>query len=71
MKKLMSLYLKVCIVFMAVFVTPAVMASVVSLDLGTYVRWITSPLYCSVMFITSFLLTGAFIDYIVTKKKGE
>jgi hypothetical protein len=71
MKKLMSLYLKVCIVFMTVFVTPAVMASVISLDLGTYVRWITSPLYCSVMFITSFLFTAVFIDHIVTTKKGE
>lgn len=71
MKKLMSLYLKVCIVFMTVFVTPAVMASVVSLDLGTYMNWITSQLYWAIMFFTSFLLTGAFIDYIVTTKKGE
>ena len=57
MKKLFSIYWKVCVVFLGVFITPAAMATVISCDPNMYMLWITSPLYCAIMFFMSMLFT--------------
>jgi hypothetical protein len=57
MKKLFSLYWKVCVVFLSVFITPAAIASIIALDRNIYMLWITSPLYCAVMFFMAMIFT--------------
>jgi hypothetical protein len=58
MKKLFSIYWKVCVVFMGVFITPAAVASIITLDLNIYMSWITSPIYGVIMFFISMIFTA-------------
>lgn len=62
MKKLFSIFWKVCVVFTTVFIMPAVIASIITFDLKTYMLWVTAPIYCAVMFFVAMIFTGYFID---------
>jgi hypothetical protein len=64
MKKLLSLYWKVCVVFLSVFITPACIASIIGLDLSIYMSWITSPIYIVLMFFTSMIFTANAAEYL-------
>jgi len=64
MKKLFSIYWKVCVVFLGVFITPAAIASIIALDLNIYMLWITSPVYCVVMFFMAMIFTGYAVDHL-------
>lgn len=57
MKHLASLYIKAIIVFLAVHITPACMASVLTFKLDTYMVWISHPLYHALMFFISLMFT--------------
>jgi hypothetical protein len=64
MKKLFSIYWKVCVVFLGVFITPAAIASIIALELNIYMLWITSPIYCAIMFFMSLIFTGYAVEYL-------
>ena len=57
MKKIFSLTWKVAVVFTTFFIMPAVIASIITFDLETYMLWVTSPMYCAVMFFMSMIFT--------------
>lgn len=62
MKKLFSIFWKVCVVFTTVFIMPAVIASIITFDLETYMLWVTSPMYCTVMCFIALIFTGYTAD---------
>jgi hypothetical protein len=62
MKKLFSIFWKVCVIFTSVFIMPAVIASIITFDLETYMLCVTAPLYCAVMFFIALIFTGYAVD---------
>lgn len=64
MKKLFSIYWKVCVVFLGVFITPAAIACAIALDINIYMLWITSPIYIAVMFFIALIFTGYAGEYL-------
>lgn len=64
MKKLFSIFWKVCVVFLSVFITPAAIACIIALDIDIYMLWVTSPIYIAVMFFISLLFTGYATEHI-------
>jgi len=58
MKKLFSIFWKVCVVFLGVFITPAAIACIIALDKDIYMLWVTSPIYIVVMFFVAMIFTG-------------
>lgn len=65
MKKIFSLTWKIAVVFLAFFIMPAVMASLVFLDINVYMACICHPAYDAVMFFLSLFATLACVDYLV------
>jgi hypothetical protein len=57
MKQLASLYIKAIIIFVAVHITPAALATVLSFNLNTYMVWISCPLYHALMIFVSLIFT--------------
>ena len=64
MKHLAILYIQAIIIFVAVHITPAALATVISFKLDTYMVWMASPLYHAVMFFMSLILTVCAIEYL-------
>jgi hypothetical protein len=64
MKHLAILYIQAIIIFVAVHITPAALATVISFKLDTYMIWMASPLYHAVMFFMSLILTVCAIEYL-------
>ena len=64
MKKFLSILWKVAVIFTSVFILPAAIACIVTLDLKIYVSWVTSPLYCVIMFFMSLIFTGYAVDHL-------
>lgn len=62
MKHLASLYIKAIIIFVAVHITPAALATVISFNLDTYMVWISSPLYHALMIFVSLIFTVYAVD---------
>lgn len=58
MKKIMVTYGKMIIMIMVIFVTPAVMASVITLDPLLYIQWVCHPAYDAVMILISTITTA-------------
>ena len=65
MKKIFSLTWKIAVVFLTFFIMPAVMASIVMLDINVYMACICHPAYDAVMFFVSLLATLACVEYLV------
>ena len=65
MKKLFSLYVKACIVFLSVFITPAAVACIITLDLNIYMSWVTAPIYIVLMFFIAIIFTANATEYLV------
>jgi hypothetical protein len=64
MKKLFSIFWKVCVVFLSVFITPAAIACIIALDIDIYMLWVTSPIYIAVMFFISMIFTGYAVEHL-------
>lgn len=65
MKKIFSVTWKVAVVFLSFFIMPAVMASIVFLDINVYMACICHPAYDAVMFFLSLFATLACVEYLV------
>lgn len=65
MKKIFSLTWKVAVVFLTFFIMPAVMASIVMLDLNVYMNCICNPMYCALMFIMALIGTLASVEHLI------
>ena len=65
MKKIFSLTWKVAVVFLTFFIMPAVMASIIMLDINVYMACICHPAYDAVMFFVSLLSTIACVDHLI------
>lgn len=65
MKKIFSLTWKLAVVFLTFFIMPAVMASILFLDLNVYMNCICNPMYGALMFITALIGTIACVDHLV------
>jgi len=65
MKKIFSLTWKVAVVFLTFFIMPAVMASIVFLDINVYMACICNPMYCALMFIMALIGTIACVDHLI------
>jgi hypothetical protein len=71
MKTLMNFLGKVAqlvIVFMLVFAAPAIMISVLWLDMSIYMECMHSPNYCAVMFIMACIGVAGYVSWIAEKK---
>lgn len=64
MKKIFSLTWKVAVVFITFFIMPAVMASIIMLDLNVYMACICNPMYGALMFIVALMGTLASVDHL-------
>jgi hypothetical protein len=64
MKQLSILYVQAIIIFIGVHITPAALASIITLDLSLYMSWVTSPLYHTIMFFVSLATTCGALDYL-------
>lgn len=64
MKHLAILYIQAIIIFVAVHITPAALATVITFKLETYMVWMASPMYHAVMFFISLILTVCAIEYL-------
>ena len=64
MKKLFSILWKVCVVFITVFIMPAVIASIITFDIETYMLWVTSPMYCGIMFFIALIFMCYTVDHL-------
>lgn len=61
----------VCLVASVVFVLPAIIGSIMFLDKSIYLKVVTNPEYCVIMFfITLFVLIG-YVDYMINKSKSN
>lgn len=65
MKKIFSLTWKVAVVFLTFFIMPAVMASIVCLDLNVYMSCICNPMYDALMFIMALIGTLASVEHLI------
>jgi type III secretory pathway component EscT len=61
----------ICLVAAVVFVLPAIIASLMFLDLSLYLKGITSPEYCVIMFFITMFVTCTYISYMVDKSKSN
>lgn len=65
MKKIFSLAWKVAVLFLTFFIMPAVIASIVTMDMTIYFDCICHPAYDAVMFFVSMIATCACVDHLI------
>jgi hypothetical protein len=61
----------ICLVSVLVFVLPAIIGSLMFLDLSLYLKVVTNPEYCVVMSFITLFVTIAYVDYMNTKANSN
>ena len=71
MKKVFSLLAKFVVIFLSVFITPAVIASIITLDKQVYMNAVTHPTYDAFFGIASFIFTSIVVSMIVEEEADQ
>lgn len=74
MKNLFAFLTKIAtiiIVAVSVYITPAVMAMMIFMDINVYMSCVTSPAYAAMMIIMSLFTTIAYVDWVIARQRKK
>lgn len=62
MKRNIKAFVVLIITFISIYITPAIIASMITLDPTIYLDWVVAPAYCAIMFFLSTIVAVMAVD---------